>query len=177
MNRGILMKKIVLAALAATVIAAPAFAQTANNNSVNLAMEGDLPMRCSVQTSGATGTVNPLASGAQSLGTLTYTCNNESGFKIKFTSANGWNLKKSAAASFGINYSFSGTNAANQIQALNFSNHTTGEKELNVPFGWQNATNGGTTNQELFMTLGGQAGAGYSAGKYNDVITVAVQAN
>ena len=172
------MKKMIFAVVAATFAAAPALANTSsNNNSVSLEMQGELPMRCSVQTSGAAGTINPLATGAQSLGTLTYTCNNASGFTVKFNSANGFHLKKSATDSFGINYSFSGTNAANQIPALNFSGHTSGERSLNIPFGWQNATNGGTTNQELFLTLGGQGGAGYSAGVYADRITVSVQAN
>jgi hypothetical protein len=166
------MKKLILAAVASTVIAAPAFAQ----NSADVVIQGTVPLSCTVVANPSI--VNPElidlsnTSTDQSLGSLTYACNNAGGFTRTVSSANAGVLKRAGggAGENTIAYQASHTGGSGIDMPLSSlsSNH------VESMAGSTAFVNGQTGSVKVRV---GNASGPLFAGNYGDTITIAIAPN
>lgn len=95
------MKKLALAALAASAFAAtPAFA-----NSQNTVIYANVPLVCQITAPGNNGSIN--LNGSTPIGDVTAQCNNAAGFTAELSSLNGFKLKDQTNSSNTTTYAYS----------------------------------------------------------------------
>ncbi|RYG95733.1 MAG: hypothetical protein EON58_13570, partial [Alphaproteobacteria bacterium] len=90
------MKKIVFAALAATVFATPAFAQSSDT----VAVSGVVAPVCTIDAASSTATVNLSSAAAQNGSSVTINCNSAGGSTVTVSSDNGGKLVGPNGSSF-----------------------------------------------------------------------------
>jgi spore coat protein U-like protein len=165
------MKKLIVAALGATTfIAAPAFAQP-----VNINLEGTVALSCNVIANPSI--VNPeaidLANTAtdQSLGSLTYQCNNAAGFTRTVSSLNGGLLKRAGGAAGENTIAYEVGHGGGPI---NFANTSLAQPKITNHGGSTAFVQGQTGSIRVRV---GQASGPLFAGTYGDTITVTIAPN
>jgi hypothetical protein len=166
------MKKLILATVASAVFATPALAQS----STNVVIQGSVPLSCTVVANPSI--VNPelinLCDTAtdQSLGSLTYACNNAGGFTRTVSSANQGVLKRAGggATEGTIAYQVSHTGGSGIDMPLSSlsSNH------VESMAGSTAFVNGQTGSVKVRV---GNASGPLFAGNYGDTITIAIAPN
>ena len=154
------MKKLALAALAASAFAAtPAFA-----NSQNTVIYANVPLVCQITAPGNNGSIN--LNGSTPIGDVTAQCNNAAGFTASLSSLNGFKLKDQGNASNTTTYAYSvtvaGVGTINTNQSLNIN---PGPAETLSPLAF------GVT-----INTSGPTGLPY-AGTYQDTLTWTLTAN
>lgn len=162
------MKKLVLAALAATVFAAPAFAQgkpTAGNDfdSATTTISGAIPLSCTIEAPEGSNILDLTDNGAQSIGDVNVACNSVAGYTVSAASANAGKLAAEDSA----------TTFAYEIGA--YGSFVSLAQGASLPV--QGANSGQIAqNVALDVKVGQRVGAAY-AGVYADTITLSVQSN
>jgi spore coat protein U-like protein len=166
------MKKLLLAAVATAFTATPALAQ--QTQSINL--QGNVALSCTVTAGPSITNPEPIdlanTASDQSLGSLTYACNNAGGFTRTISSANSGLLKRvnGAAGENTVAYQF-GHGGTNTIALANAP--LSSAVITNVP-GSQAYVNGQTGTARVRV---GAASGPLFAGNYTDTITVTIAPN
>src|SRR5690606_2751300 len=123
LDGGINMKKIIIAALATTVFAAPALAATDTTT-----IGADIAAVCTIDGPNDNANLNLASTAAQSLGNVTIQCNDPQGFTASATSSNAGKLKAAHGGStttydYVLNVAGLGDRSLASTQAINSSSY------------------------------------------------------
>lgn len=164
------MKTTLKTLLATSLLIGAAMTGTAKaDSSFNFVVQGEVPLVCQATNNSisATETIDLTSTSEQTLGSITYTCNNPGGFTRTISSANNGALVNGSQS---VSYQVAHTGGS----GLNFN-----AKQLTAP---ETTNIGGSSS-----LANGQTGAlrvtvpslptGLLAGVYSDTITVSVTAN
>jgi len=162
------MKLALIAAVAVSALAAPAFAQTSGNVAVSGVIENFCEM--SVEASTAPLVISEYAAINQKIGTMNLRCNSATGFKVVPTSANNFAL---ASDLHTIAYGLTAVGQAGPgsplypVSGLGFGANAN-NRAATLPGGF---------SSDITLSAPQRTTEGLYAGTYTDVITLTISAN
>lgn len=174
------MKKLVLAALAATAFAGTAGAQAipgpnpASDGNADVTLTGTIALSCTVSPEERAVTVDLNSTAEQSGGSLTYKCNGSNGFTRKIESLNGGKLVNPAGGFVPYTVGHGGGSGLAIGTPVSLSSAYSNNLSSSAAF-----VNGQTGSLKIFAAKPGSATDANPlyAGNYGDVIQVSVTAN